>query len=165
MEHVSGACQVFRRQCFEQIGGYVPVKEGGIDHIAVMSARMKGWKTRTFTDRKSIHSREMGTAEHNKWESSFYQGRKDYAFGYHPLWQVFRTIYQITKPPLILGGLLLGTGYLESCIRCRRRPISAEMVLFQRRDQMRRLRQLFTLPWRRHLKHALATDTDPIDSE
>src|SRR5690348_10504183 len=30
-QHVSGACQVFRRQCFEQIGGYVPVKGGGID--------------------------------------------------------------------------------------------------------------------------------------
>src|SRR4029077_4372225 len=42
-EHVSGACQVFRRECFEQIGGYVPVKGGGIDLIAVITARMKGW--------------------------------------------------------------------------------------------------------------------------
>lgn len=24
IEHVSGACQLFRRQCFEEIGGYVP---------------------------------------------------------------------------------------------------------------------------------------------
>src|SRR5580658_10196853 len=44
IEHVSGACQVFRRECFEQIGGYVAVKGGGIDHIAVVTARMKGWK-------------------------------------------------------------------------------------------------------------------------
>jgi len=29
IEHVSGACQVFRRECFEEIGGYVPVKGGG----------------------------------------------------------------------------------------------------------------------------------------
>ncbi len=43
IEHVSGACQVFRRQCFEEIGGYVPVKGGCIDHIAVVSARMMGW--------------------------------------------------------------------------------------------------------------------------
>ena len=42
IEHVSGACQLFRRECFEQIGGYVPVKSGGIDHIAVITARMKG---------------------------------------------------------------------------------------------------------------------------
>ena len=47
-EHVSGACQLFRRQCYEEIGGYVQVKGGGIDWIAVTTARMKGWKTRTF---------------------------------------------------------------------------------------------------------------------
>src|SRR6266436_7360745 len=39
IEHVSGACQLFRRECFEEIGGYVPVKGGGVDHIAVIAAR------------------------------------------------------------------------------------------------------------------------------
>ena len=34
--HVSGACQVFRRECFESIGGYVPARGGGIDVIAVL---------------------------------------------------------------------------------------------------------------------------------
>src|SRR6266550_9142591 len=62
IEHVSGACQLFRRECFEQIGGYVPVKSGGIDHIAVLTARMKGWKTRTFTEKMSIHHRVQGSA-------------------------------------------------------------------------------------------------------
>ena len=52
IEHVSGACQLFRRECFEEIGGYKPVKGGGIDHIAVITARMKGWKTRTFTEKR-----------------------------------------------------------------------------------------------------------------
>ena len=63
IEHVSGACQLFRRECFEEIGGYVPVKSGGIDHIAVITARMKGWKTRTFTDKVCMHHRKMGTAQ------------------------------------------------------------------------------------------------------
>ena len=30
-DHVSGACQMFRRECFEAIGGYTPVKGGGIE--------------------------------------------------------------------------------------------------------------------------------------
>jgi len=59
IEHVSGACQVFRRKCFEEIGGYVPVKSGCIDHIAVVSARMKGWKTRTFTDKVALQHGPM----------------------------------------------------------------------------------------------------------
>jgi hypothetical protein len=39
--HVNGQCQLFRRQCFEEIGGYVPIKGGGIDWVAVTTARMK----------------------------------------------------------------------------------------------------------------------------
>ena len=143
IEHVSGACQVFRRECFEQIGGYVPVKGGGIDHIAVMSARMKGWRTRTFTERRSVHSREMGTAQHTPWKVGFYQGEKDYAFGYHPVWEIVRTAYQMTKGPFVLGGALLAVGYVWASIRRTQRPISAEMVAFQRSEQMRRLKNLF----------------------
>ena len=64
IEHVSGACQVFRRACFEDIGGYVPIRSGGVDHIAVITARMKGWKTRTFTEKICLHHRDIGSAEH-----------------------------------------------------------------------------------------------------
>ena len=41
--HVAGGCQLFRRQCFEEIGGYVPNRAGGIDWVAVTTARMRGW--------------------------------------------------------------------------------------------------------------------------
>ena len=61
IEHVSGACQLFRRECFEAIGGYKPIEGGGIDWLAVTTARMMGWKTRTFTERTVIHHRKIGT--------------------------------------------------------------------------------------------------------
>ena len=63
LEHVSGPCQLFRRECFEDIGGYIPVRGGGVDHIAVLTARMKGWKTRSFTEKLYQH-RQMGSAKH-----------------------------------------------------------------------------------------------------
>ena len=44
-EHVSGQCQIFRRQCCEEIGGYIANRAGGIDWMAVTTARMMGWKT------------------------------------------------------------------------------------------------------------------------
>ena len=104
IEHVSGACQVFRRACFEDIGGYVPAPSGGIDHIAVMTARMKGWKTRTFTEKVCAHHRDIGSAEHNVLAAKFRVGGLDYRLGGHPLWELFRTAYQMTRRPILVGG-------------------------------------------------------------
>jgi poly-beta-1,6-N-acetyl-D-glucosamine synthase len=143
IEHVSGACQLFRRECFEQIGGYVPVKGGCIDHIAVISARMKGWKTRTFTDKVSLHHRQMGTAQDGLLTAKFRNGRKDYVIGNHPVWELCRVAYQITKKPLVLGGVMLISGYVWAMIRRVPRPVSTELVTFYRREQMGRLRKFF----------------------
>ena len=139
IEHVSGACQVFRRNCFEQIGGYVPVKGGSIDHIAVLSARLKGWKTRTFTEKVCLHHRPMGTAQSSLLTARFKNGRKDYLMGNHPLWELFRAAYQMTMRPLVLGGLWLLAGYIWAAIRRVERPVSQELVALQRREQMHRL--------------------------
>ncbi len=143
IEHVSGACQIFRRECFAEIGGYVPVRGGCVDHIAVLSARMKGWKTRTFTDRVCLHHREIGTAQLGMTRARFRNGGKDYAIGNHPLWELFRTAYQMTKRPIVVGGLMLGCGYMWSLIRHVERPVSPELVAFQRREQIVRLKRLF----------------------
>lgn len=61
IEHVSGACQLFRKECFEQVGGYIPIKGGAIDWIAVTTARMKGWETRTFLEKTCLHHRKLGS--------------------------------------------------------------------------------------------------------
>lgn len=144
IEHVSGGCQLFRRKCFEEIGGYVPVKGGGVDHLAVMSARMKGWKTRSFMDRAFIHHREIGTAQRGMMAARFRTGLKDYAFGSHPVWELLRVAYQATSRPFLVGGLALGAGYLWGVASRPQRPIPRQMVAFRRREQMERLRNLIT---------------------
>ncbi len=88
-EHVSGACQLFRRECYEGIGGYTPVKGGGIDVIAVLTARMQGWETRTFTEKHSLHHRQEGTATGSVLKARFKDGQKDYTLGAHPIWETF----------------------------------------------------------------------------
>ena len=90
IEHVSGACQLFRRECFEDIGGYVPIKGGGIDWTAVTTARMKGWQTRTFTERPAFIIARWEPASASQLEGFFRHGQKDYYLGGHPLWQLFR---------------------------------------------------------------------------
>ena len=140
MEHVSGACQLFRRQCFEEIGGYRPIRGGGIDWVAVTTARMKGWKTRTFTDMVCYHHRPMGTASSGKVKAWFKLGTQDYYLGGHPLWEVVRSCLQMKNRPYVIGGLMLLVGYMWSSARRVGRPIDQDLVAFHRREQMQRLR-------------------------
>jgi biofilm PGA synthesis N-glycosyltransferase PgaC len=142
IEHVSGACQFFRRKCFEEIGGYVPIKAGGIDYVMVISARMKGWKTRTFLDKQCFHHRGMGTAQNGPLQARFRNGIKDNAFGNHPLWELSRVAYQLTQPPRLVGGLMLGAGYFWAQITRAKRPVSKDLVAFVRREQMERLQAI-----------------------
>ena len=79
--YVSGQCQLFRRRCFTDIGGYVPHRAGGIDWIAVVTARMRGWKTQSFREKWFFHHRHLGTAERGPLASSFSYGEKDYYMG------------------------------------------------------------------------------------
>ena len=143
IEHVSGACQLFRKQCFEEIGGYIPIKGGGIDWVAVTTARMKGWKTRTFTEKTCFHHRKIGTGDNSPLMTWFKQGRKDYFLGNHPVWEIFRTLYQTTKKPYFIGGSYLISGYLWAALNREERPISNELVQFIRKEQMQRLKVLF----------------------
>jgi poly-beta-1,6-N-acetyl-D-glucosamine synthase len=144
IEHVSGACQLFRRECFTAVGGYMPLKGGSIDHIAVITARMKGWKTRTFTEKVCLHHREMGTAQQSVVRSRFLYGAKDYRIGNHPLWELFRTVYQMRKRPWLVGGVALGSGYVWAWIRGTERPVSRELMAFHRQEQMQRLKKFVT---------------------
>ena len=140
--HVSGQCQLFRRECFEAIGGYVPHAAGGIDWIAVTTARMMGWKTRSFCDRSFFHHRSLGTAQRGRLASLFSYGEKDYYLGGHPLWEPFRVAYRMAKRPYVLGGLAVGSGYLWASLRRIPRPVSPELMQFHRHEQMRKLRAI-----------------------
>ena len=140
--YVSGQCQIFRRRCFEEIGGYFPSKAGGIDWMAVKTARMMGWKTRSFREKSFYHHRVLGTAERGVLASSFAYGKKDYILGGHPLWELFRCAYRMTKRPYLVGGIALFAGYLAALLSRTERPVSDELMGFHRREQMVKLKAI-----------------------
>jgi biofilm PGA synthesis N-glycosyltransferase PgaC len=154
IEHVSGACQLFRRECFEEVGGYVPIKTGGIDWTAVTTARMKGWTTRTFIEKTCLHLKPMRTGAKTQLGSIFRHGQKDYYLGGHPIWQVFRSCYQVSRPPYVVGGIFLLAGYTSAFLRGSQRPVSAELVRFHRAEQMARLKGFLARIGRREMPTA-----------
>jgi glycosyltransferase involved in cell wall biosynthesis len=143
LEHVSGACQLFRKECFEEVGGYVPIKGGAIDWIAVTTARMKGWKTRTFVEKTCLHHRVLGTGNDRPLMVRFRYGQKAYYVGGHPLWEVSRGFFEMRKQPFLVGGAIFLAGYVWAFLRRMERPISSDLIEFHRREQMARLSRLF----------------------
>lgn len=146
VDDVPGVCQLFRRECFEDVGGYTPLKGGGIDYVALIAARMKGWTTRAFPEKVCIHH---GTAQRRHFSARFRLGMKDYALGNGPLWELFRASYQMTRRPFVVHGILLGAGYFWACVNRRERPVSKDMITFIRQDHTRRVRRALVrfAPW------------------
>jgi glycosyltransferase involved in cell wall biosynthesis len=140
--HVAGGCQLFRRRCFQDIGGYIPNRAGGIDWIAVTTARMMGWTTRSFREKSFFHYRSLGTAERSLVASMFSYGEKDYYLGGHPVWELFRVGYRATKKPYLLGSMALLLGYVSAFLRQMERPVSDELMRYHRKEQMSKLKSI-----------------------
>jgi glycosyltransferase involved in cell wall biosynthesis len=140
--HVAGGCQMFRRQCFQEIGGYVANRAGGIDWIAVTTARMKGWRTRSFAEKRFHHFRTLGTAGRGPLEALFSYGEKDYYLGGSPVWQLFRVAYRMTKKPAVFGGLALLLGYCSAALRRMKRAVTPELMRFHRAEQIEKLKAI-----------------------
>ena len=137
--YVAGPCQLFRRECFQEIGGYVPNRAGGVDWIAAMTARMKGWRVRSFPEKRFHHHRTLGTAGRGTFRALFSYGEKDYYLGGSPIWELFRVTYRMTKKPRLTGGCALLLGYCWAALGRTKRAVSPELMRFHRREQMKKL--------------------------
>jgi glycosyltransferase involved in cell wall biosynthesis len=163
--HVAGGCQLFRRQCFEDVGGYISNPAGGIDWIAVTTARMKGWRTRSFPQKRFHHYRTLGTAGRSDLAASFSYGEKDYYLGGSPVWQIFRVVYRAAKRPV--DGVGMFAGYSWAALRRINRPVSPELMRFHRREQMKKLKAILgeLVRFRRPCNFSLLTETTNQGSE
>jgi len=136
---VCGPIQMFRRLCYEQIGGYLPLRRGGIDMMAEVMTRMHGWGVRTFADIPAYHHRRVGTEKGNPLVANFHKGIMECANGYHPIFQAMRFFSCIRTRPFFLASFARTTGYLWAL--CQRIPLEppANVAQHLRKEQMSRL--------------------------
>lgn len=136
---VSGPVQMFRRACFEEIGGYWALRDGGIDAAAEVMARMKGWRVRTFPELKVLHHRRTGTEGKRVLKSCVQRGVQDYMLGYHPLFILLRCITHFREPPAALSSVAAMWGYFSRLVSRKRRVLPGDFVRFLRKEQLGRI--------------------------
>jgi len=144
--HVRGGSKVYRKQCWDAIGGFVP--RLGYDMIDEVQANMHGWKTKSFRGIQVIHHRKTGgTKGPVRWRR--YAGKLGYIVWYSPVYMVAKSIkLAITARPFGIVGLALLRGFLECYWRHTPRSIQdPAFKKYIRQQQVRKLLGLSTI-WR-----------------
>jgi len=138
-KHVRGAARVYRRQCWEEIGG---IKDRlGWDVVDLVQARMLGWETISFPDLRIIHHVPTGTKA-GFLRGCIRSGREEFLIGTHPLFLLVKTISRMVRRPVlrkVLGGLMVLWGYSRSFLMREERVSEPEVMCFLRIEQLKRL--------------------------
>jgi glycosyltransferase involved in cell wall biosynthesis len=140
-DSVGGPFQLFSRDCFEKIGGYKPLRFGGIDAVAETSARMLGWEVKHFPKYKIFHHRQTGTANSNIIQQKFKAGLRDYSIGYHPLFLLLKSISNVFERPYIVGSFFVLCGYIWGSLKRYQIPISNEFKDYLRKEQLNKIKK------------------------
>ncbi len=140
LNSVAGAVQLFRRQCYEAVGGFVPMRTGGVDAAAEIMARMHGWEVQTFPEIQVRHHRHVSTGAKTVFGERFRRGVNNYLLGYHPLFQVISALSRVAEQPYFIGSTCILAGFGWSCLRGQKRVLPNDGVTFLRAEQMARIR-------------------------
>ena len=139
-QSVRGGVQFFRRECFVQIGKFTPLKYGGEDIITEVTARKNGWIVKSFEHQMLEHHRLTGTAGWNILEAKFREGMNAYSMGYHPIFQITKSLYRIKERPYIISGILHLLGFIWANIKRSPRVVQKDFIVYLRGEQLHRIK-------------------------
>jgi glycosyltransferase involved in cell wall biosynthesis len=120
-EMVAGQFKLYRRHCFEEIGGFV--REVMWDGIDFHKARMRGYRTASLPDEelRIIHLRLMGSSDKNVYRGRLRWGKGQWFMGTAFPYIVASGALRMKEKPYVLGGLTIIAGYLVAAAKRERR--------------------------------------------
>ncbi len=134
-EMSAGMTKFYRRECFEQIGGFV--REVMWDGIDCHRCRMLGWKARTFDEPelRFVHLRAMGSSDKGVLNGRVRHGFGQYFMGTNWVYMLASSIFRMVHHPYLLGGAAMFLGFIASALMRRPRYADPEFRRFLRRYQ------------------------------
>lgn len=134
-ENSVGMTKFYRVACFRQIGGFV--REVMWDGIDGHRCRQLGWIAESWDDPelRFVHLRPMGTSHKGWWTGRKRHGFGQYFMGTTPVYMLASALFRMARPPLVVGGLGMATGYVESMLQRKPRYGDAEFRRFLRSYQ------------------------------
>jgi poly-beta-1,6-N-acetyl-D-glucosamine synthase len=133
--HVRGATKIYRRECWDEIGGLL--RGLGWDTADEVTANMRGWTTLSFPELRLIHYRLTGTGW-GTWGGAVKDGQADYLIGYHPAFFIVKCVRSIFKRPYLVRALGMAYGFSKNWLH-RAPQVDKKLISYVRRQQTRRL--------------------------
>jgi biofilm PGA synthesis N-glycosyltransferase PgaC len=159
---VPHALQLFRRQCYEDIGGYPPLRFGGPDTYAEVMARMKGWAVKGFPHLVAQHHRYTGSVG-GQLRGRFRQGLMDFSLGSDPLFEALKCLRRLRERPIALGAVCRMAGFCWAYRAVREPLVSNYFVQFLRCEQRERMRAYLSSLHKMFSPHARSASFESHD--
>ena len=140
---VPGGIQVFRRKCYEDIGGFLPLKYGGEDWIAEIKGKLNGWNVKSYHNIKVLHNRPTGAATGNSIVICKNAGITAYFVGSHPVFEILKALKRIHEWPYLLCAMSRIYGYFMEFYKNKSKLNDSNYSIFLRKEQKARMRNIF----------------------
>jgi poly-beta-1,6-N-acetyl-D-glucosamine synthase len=144
LNEVAGAVQMFRKGCFESMGGLLAIPEGGWDTITCVCARMNGFRTQTFPDLLVEHLKPRNVVFGHPLKRKWQMGVRDRILGTGVLFEALKCCARIAERPFLLASVARFGGFAWSGLSRRPTMLPEKVRLRIRQEQASRLRSLFT---------------------
>ena len=142
--HVNGGVKLYRRDCFDAIGGIQA--RNGWDTIDQTYARMRGWDTQSFRDLTAKHLRRSGVRPGLEAGVARF-GECVWVAHYPPELVLARGLrIAVKEKPRLLKGFWFLRGYVKAAVERQARVEDPEFRRFIRREQRGRIRSALRRP-------------------